>query len=53
MMPEDRLEDCPWSCAIEHPGLHGLLGIEHEKAAEAIPWVLALAHKHGLVCFDP
>jgi hypothetical protein len=53
MMPEERMGDCPWACAIERSGLHVLLGIEHDRAAEVLPWVLALAQKYDLVCFDP
>ena len=53
MTPEEKLEDCPWSCAMKHSGLHVLLDIEHEKASAILPRVLGLAQKHGLVCFDP
>jgi hypothetical protein len=53
MTPEEKLEDCPWSCATDHSGLHVLMDIEHEKASVILPLVLGLAQKHGLVCFDP
>src|SRR6201993_3896699 len=47
MTPEEKLEDCPWSCAMDHSGLHVLMDIEHEKARVILPLVLGLAQKHG------
>jgi len=52
-VPEEGLENCPWSCAHNRSELHVLIAMTWSSSAEIAPVVLALAAKHGLVCYDP
>ena len=50
---EEDLDDCPWSCAHDRPGLHVLMAIRWSKYGEVTPVVYELAGRHGLVCYNP
>jgi len=53
-LTEEELDSCPWSCAHDKSGLHVITcmnsGNELEGAAK---FVIDLAAKHQLICFDP
>ncbi len=53
LVSENRLDSCPWACAIEFSGVHAILAIRPEQAGRVVPAILALAEQHGLTCFDP
>src|ERR1017187_6406166 len=52
-IPEEELENCPWSCAHDRSGLHVLMAITWSRCVEIAPVVLKVAARHGLVCYDP
>lgn len=55
-VPEDKLDDhdlCPWSCALDHSPGHVIMSCVWSKAEYVDQFVRELAHKHGLVVFDP
>jgi hypothetical protein len=52
-LPEEGLDNCPWSCAHDRSGLHVLMAMVWSRCGEIAPQVRELAEKHGLVCFDP
>ena len=52
-IPEDELDDCPWSCAFDVSDGHVLMSMVSSKYEETALLVVQLAHKHGLVCIDP
>lgn len=53
-LSEDQVDHCPWSCAHQRSDLSVIIcmnyGDELEKAAQ---YVIDLAAKYSLVCFDP
>ncbi|MEO8052262.1 MAG: hypothetical protein ABI833_17775 [Acidobacteriota bacterium] len=53
-LPENQVDECPWSCAHDRSGLHVLMcmgwGGKTTKVAE---YIVELAAKNGLVCYDP
>jgi hypothetical protein len=53
-LPEAEVDSCPWSCAHDKSGLHVIMcmnyGDELETAAQ---FIMEIAAKHGLICFDP
>ena len=53
MLTDEDVDDSPWSCAHDRSGMHVLMTVRPEMAAETIPVILELAQRHGLVCFDP
>ena len=52
-MPEDQLDECPWSIAFDLSEGHVLMPMVWSKADETSKIIVDLAKKHGLVCFDP
>ena len=52
-VPEEKLDDCPWSCAHDRSGLHVLMAMQWGKYSEIAPVVYGLADKHGLICYNP
>jgi hypothetical protein len=50
---EAELDDCPWRCAFDVSEGHILMPMVSSKYEEAGLLIVALAQKHGLVCFDP
>jgi hypothetical protein len=52
-LPDESLDESPWSWNCEPSQTHYLLGLRGPKANEALTAVTRLARKHGLVLFDP
>jgi hypothetical protein len=53
-LPEDKVDDCPWSCAHDRSGWHVLVAISYgERTAAVAQLVVDLAEKNGLLCYDP
>lgn len=52
-VPEDEVDECPWTIAFDQSEGHVILCIASSRAAEMKPIVQELAAKHGLVCYDP
>ena len=54
MVPDNEINDaCPWACNIDLADGFVILGIRSERSDQVVPEVVALAHRHDLVCFDP
>src|SRR5258708_35288093 len=52
--PEERVDEGVWNVSpLDRSGMHVLLPMAYSRADEVVPFVRALADKHGLVCFDP
>jgi hypothetical protein len=52
-VPEDQVDDCPWSVAFDQSDGHVVMSISRSRAEEMLAVVRDLAAKHGLVCYDP
>ena len=52
-VPEDQIDDCPWSAAFDVSDGHIILPIAWSRCVEMAPVILALAEKHGLMVYDP
>ena len=52
-LPEAEREDSPWSGDISETNGHALLAMSGSHCADAVEYIMELADKHGLVCFDP
>jgi hypothetical protein len=53
-LPEDQVDDCPWSCAHDRSGLHVIVSMSWgERTNPVAQCVVELAERHGLVCYDP
>ena len=53
-LPEEEVDTCPWSYAHDKPGFHVIMCLNYGGELEiASQFVMDLAAKHGLVCFDP
>ena len=52
-VPEDKVDECPWTIAFDQSEGHVIMCIAGSKAGEMKPIVQGLAAKHGLVCYDP
>jgi hypothetical protein len=53
-LPEDQLDDCPWSCAHDRSGLHVIITMSYGKKLSTVAkFVVDLAEQHGLLCYDP
>ncbi len=50
---DDEIEECPWNCAFDLSPTHVRIPIMWSRAEEVTSFVLALAGRHGLVCYDP
>src|SRR5258707_68183 len=44
-VPEEEVDECPWSCAHDRSGLHVLVAMVWSRCAEVTPVVLELAEK--------
>jgi hypothetical protein len=53
LVPEDKLNACPWACGIDITGDHVIMAIQPEQSETVLSQVLALAAQDELVCFDP
>lgn len=52
-VPEDELDDCPWSVELSRSGHHLIMCVQWPRSNEVRAFVLELARKHGVVLFDP
>lgn len=52
-VPESEVADNPWSGGFDVGHDHVAMTIRPARAPEINPFVLELATRHGLVCFDP
>jgi len=52
-LPEDQVDDSPWSCAFDALWGYCVMSMVYSAAEEVAPFVVAMAAKHGLVCYDP
>lgn len=52
-MPEQNVDACPWAASLDVSRGHVLMPMVHSWAERMYPFILGLAEKHGLVCFDP
>ena len=50
---EDEIDACPWSVAFDLSSSHVCTPIMWARAEDVAPFVLELAERHGLVCYDP
>jgi hypothetical protein len=53
-LPEDLVDESPFSCAHDRSGLHVVIAISYgERTRPVAQYIVELAEKHGLVCYDP
>jgi hypothetical protein len=52
-VPEAKLEDCPWSIALDRSPRHVLMPMRFSFASDMVPEIVALALEHGLDTYDP
>ena len=52
-LPDAEREESPWSGSIGETNGHALIAMGGSHCAEAVEYIMELADKHGLVCFDP
>lgn len=53
-LPEEEVDGCPWSCAHDKSGQHLIMCMNYGDSLESTAqWIIGLAAKHNLVCFDP
>lgn len=50
---DGRAEASPWTAGLDVSVAHVIMPMSSGRAAGAAPEVVALAGRHGLVCFDP
>lgn len=52
-VPDEELEDCPWSAAFDVSEGHVLMCMTYFWAPDMTDLIVGLAQKHGLVCVCP
>jgi hypothetical protein len=55
-VPDEKIDDhdyCPWSCAIDHSGMHVITSCVWSKGQDVGEFVEQLAARHGLLLYDP
>ena len=55
-LDDEADESCPWATGPDPGDLHGdfaYLNLTYPGARVALDGVVEIAHRHGLVCFDP
>lgn len=52
-VPDEALDDCPWSASFDVSDGHALMPMTYPQADVMVSFLVDLADKHGLVCFDP
>lgn len=50
---EDDSGNSPWSSAFDVAGDFAVVSISWSRVAEVVPFLIRLADKHGLICYDP
>jgi hypothetical protein len=51
--PLDRLSECPWNSRFDIAPDFGIVTIAWSRVSEVVPFVLPLASRHRLICYDP
>ena len=49
---DDEVDDCPWSVEIDVSDGAVVMCMVWSRVEEVAPFVMTLAQKHGLACFD-
>ena len=50
---DDEVDDCPWSVEIDVSDGAVVMCMVWSRVEEVAPFVMRLAEKHGLACYDP
>lgn len=50
---DDDVDDCPWSVEIDVSDGAVMMCMVWSRVEEVAPFVMSLAEKHGLACYDP
>ena len=50
---DDEVDDCPWSVEIDVSDGAVVMCIVWSRVEEVAPFVMGLAKRHGLACYDP
>lgn len=50
---DDDVDECPWSVEIDVSDGAVMMCIVWSRVEEVAPFVMRLAEKHGLACYDP
>ena len=50
---DDNVDECPWSVEIDVSDGAVMVCIVWSRVEEVAPFVMRLAEKHGLACYDP
>lgn len=50
---DDEIDACPWNVAFDISERHVTVPIMWAYVEEIAPFVMDLAERHGLVCYDP
>jgi hypothetical protein len=49
----DEFDTCPWSCAFDFSECYCIMNIGWPFVDDIVPYVIELALRHNLVCYDP
>jgi hypothetical protein len=53
-LPDDKFDNCPWSCAHDRSGHHIIMCLNYgDQLEEVAMFVTRLAARHDLICYDP
>ncbi len=52
-LPDDALANCVWSCDFDLSKAYCLLNIGWPFVDDVAPFVMELASKYRLICYDP
>ena len=50
---DDEVDDCPWSVEIDVSDGAVIMSMVWSRVEELAPYVMELAERHHLACFDP
>ena len=50
---DDEVDDCPWSVEIDVSDGAVVMCMVWSRVEEVAPFVMGLAERHGLACYDP
>src|SRR4051812_35676555 len=49
-LPDDQVDDCPWTCAHDRSGLHVIVAMSWgDRSTKAAELIVELSARHGLV----
>src|SRR3982751_1809210 len=52
-LPEEQVDDSPWSSGFEYTDAHAIFNIRWPRAEQMLAEMRELATAHGLVLYDP